>query len=652
MLGNTNEIAKKLSKEFASHYFKEKYEYKGNDLGSVLSDEGTVFKVWSPIATTICLNLYKDGEPDTKPFAVYEMTPGEQGVWSYQSEERLENIYYTYSVTALGETRETGDIYARACGVNGYRSMVIDLNKTNPKGWEKDSFTYDNNKQPIIYELHIKDFSHDEKSGIPQAHRGKYLAFTHPHSYYNHDETKPTCLAYLKALGITHVHILPMYDFGSIDETVAMNDDFNWGYDPVNYNVPEGSYATDAHQGAIRINEMKQMIKALHDAGIGVIMDVVYNHTYSTDSYFQRTVPYYYYRLDKDGKFANGSGCGNETASERMMFRKYMIDSIMYWAQEYHLDGFRFDLMGLHDTETMNQIRASLNTLPQGENILLYGEPWSAEPPAMDPGFIPANKENLNSLDTQIAIFSDDTRDAIKGSVFLEKKGGYINGEPLQADKIRSAIGAWCDSEEIDNYLPRQIISYISAHDNFTFYDKLVLSMKDIESYEKACPELLQVNKLGAAIIFTCMGGSFMQAGEEFARTKQGIGDSYNSPASINQLNWEWAYNNEDLIDFYKGLIELRKNTPALMKKEGLPKESIQLISQESEHIVSFIIHDQEQMKLFIAYNPEEEERVLDLPEGKWQIRCDGHRFMKENGESMTRKVTIPKKAALILVAE
>lgn len=650
MEGHNKTIAKELSEKFSSQDFETQYEYKGNDLGAVLSENGTTFKVWSPIATAISVNLYPSGEPDAAAFASYEMIKGEKGVWHYEADKRLDNVYYTYTVTALGEKQETGDIYARACGVNGHRSMVVDLDQTHPEGWEKDQFVYDADKQPIIYELHIKDFSNDEKSGIEQAHRGKYLAFTHKTSCYEGDITKPTCLAYLKSLGITHVHLLPMYDFGSIDETRGAKESFNWGYDPINYNVPEGSYATDAHEGSVRIREMKAMIKALHEEGIGVIMDVVYNHTYSTDSYFQRTVPYYYYRLDEAGNFANGSGCGNETASERTMFRKYMIDSIMYWAQEYHLDGFRFDLMGVHDVETMNEIRKQLDTLPHGKSILMYGEPWAAEPPAMAAGAEPADKAHLAALDTRIAIFSDDTRDAIKGSVFLEKDGGYINGKPELSKEIPFAVGAWCQSEAVQATQPGQILSYLSAHDNFTLYDKLVLSLKETADYSETDPELLQINKLGAAIAATCFGGSFMQAGEEFARTKQGIGDSYNAPATINQLDWEWAYAHEDLIQFYKGLIKFRKTVPALMCKTAQVGEHLTFIGQEAPHVISFTIHDRVADTVFVAYNPSDKEVAIRLATGNWQLICDGHHFLEEE-RIISEEMTMPCKSAVLLRA-
>ncbi len=642
-----NNTAKKLAKEYSSRIFEEKFKYDGDDLGVTFTKEKTVFKVWSPLATKISVNLYKNGDAETECYQTYVLEKGKNGVWSVEINEDLENIYYTYTVKALDNERETGDIYARACGVNSQRSMIVNLKDTNPQDWEKDSFSYDKNLQPIIYELHIKDFSYDKNSGISDKNRGKYLAFTETGTCYNNDKDKPTGIDYLKKLGITHVHILPMYDFGSIDED-GSDTQFNWGYDPVNYNVPEGSYASDAHDGRVRVKEVKQMIQALHSAGIGVIMDVVYNHTYNTDSFFQCTVPYYYYRVDENGNFSNGSACGNETASERFMFRKYMIDSVMYWAKEYHIDGFRFDLMGLHDTATMNTIRETLNTLPNGENILMYGEPWFASTPAMDKGAIPATKENLRYLDTNIAIFSDDTRDTIKGSVFFEKDGGFVNGKPFLTDKVRSAVCAWCDNSGVDAYYPRQIISYVSAHDNYSLYDKLVLSMTHTQDFKNINKTLIDTNKFIATIIMTCCGTTFFQAGEEFARTKDGIGDSYNSAPEINMLNWERAYQNKDLVDFYANLIAFRKTVPALMKKNIKVSKHIEFVDTEIQSMVHFIVKSNDSKDVFVVYNASENQAIVNLPEGDWQIICDGKEVFTDNTQVFNNEVVIEKKCGVI----
>ncbi|MDE6181718.1 MAG: type I pullulanase, partial [Eubacteriales bacterium] len=407
-------------KIFISKEFEEKYQYLKNDLGNTYNKEKTIFKIWAPTAEKITLNLYatgSDNEENAKNIGSYSMTEGDRGVWGTTINGDLKNLYYTYTITANGETHETNDINAKACGVNGIRSMIIDLKETNPKDWEQDKSPNIPIEERIIYELHIKDFSYNKNSGIDKKYRGKYLAFTQKGTNLYGDENYPTGIDYLKSLGITYVHLLPFYDFASIDES-SEKDDFNWGYDPINYNVPEGSYSTNAYDGRVRIKETKEMIKALHSAGICVIMDVVYNHTYSIESNFNKTVPYYYYRIKDNGEYSNGSDCGNETASENIMYRKYIIDSILYWVREYHIDGFRFDLMGIHDTETMNEIRKALDNEFGKGKILIYGEPWSSSSVALKDGSMPANKENIKLLDENISAFCDVIRDLVKGDVF------------------------------------------------------------------------------------------------------------------------------------------------------------------------------------------------------------------------------------------
>ena len=652
-----NELAILLCKQYDSKAFSEVNHYNGNDLGANITSTGTCFKLWAPLASKVKLACYHSGEPDATPYQVLTMSPQSQGVWSYETTEQLDGVYYTYEITQKAaytvenktenDTTITGDVYAKACGVNGMKSMVVDLSTTNPKGWDTDHYHYNGQLQPIIYELHIQDFSYDKRAGFCAENRGKYLAFTEKHTCLNGSQFQATGIAYLQSLGITHVHILPMYDFGSIDES-KQEDAFNWGYDPVNYNVPEGSYASDARNGKVRITEMKAMILALHEAGIGVIMDVVYNHTYSTDSFFQKTVPYYYYRLDAEGDFANGSACGNETASERFMYRKYMVDSILYWAKEYHLDGFRFDLMGLHDVETMNVIRESLNGLPQGEHILMYGEPWFAETPCMQPGAVPVTKEHLDQLADGIAIFSDDTRDAIKGSVFLEEVAGYVNGDLSKQIEIPSCILAHTDSKIPKVKQTNQIVSYISAHDNFTLYDKFVLSMTETKEFTTVNPELIQVNKLAAGINLTCCGYCFFQAGEEFARTKQGIGDSYQSPPSINQLDYQRAYELQDLVTYYRDLIAFRKRIPVFMENRENPQEAIQFIQQNNVAITGFVVSDYEMQPYYIAYNPCEHVETISLPTTSGEIINDGTRFVLDK-ITVGKQVSIPKKSMMII---
>lgn len=551
--------AREWKQMFESREFEEKYTHAGNDLGAVYEKEKTTFKVWAPTAEKVMLHLYtagSTGEAGEKELLQVEMKKREQGIYEKQVKGDLHGVYYTFSVTVDGETRETGDIYAKAAGVNGKRSMVVDLEKTNPKGWEEDTHVFHPLGKTWVWEVHIGDFSNDPASGVREEYRGKYLAFTE-NTTLNQDGVHPTCVNYLKELGITHVHLLPSFDYGSVDESKC--DTFNWGYDPVNYNVPEGSYATDAFHGEVRIREFKEMVAALHKAGISVVMDVVYNHTHSLDSFFNATVPYYYYRTWEDGTYSDGSACGNDTASDRAMFRKYMMDSVLHWVQEYHVDGFRFDLMGLHDTQTMNEIRKALNELEDGEQIFLYGEPWSAGPSALKESESFATKEAMKKLAEGIAVFNDDTRDAVKGPYDKLEVPGFVNGKKGLEEKIKRGIqGLFDEKEKVQPVSPAQLLNYVSAHDNSTLWDKLVDSVKKDQDYETRHEDLLAMNKLAAAIVQFSAGIPFMQAGEEAGRTKQGEDNSYNLSKELNRLDWNRMYKFQDLISYYKGLHEVR----------------------------------------------------------------------------------------------
>ena len=426
-----------LKKLYESAEFKSQFIYDGNDLGATYKDGSAVFKVWAPVADKISVNIYEKGTPKEegdKLLATKAMTKGDKCVFECVVDDlgELHGKFYTYVIETDSESVETADPYCVACGANSMRSMVVDLSKTNPEGWESDVKPSIPLEEAVIYETHVKDFSYDKNSGVSEEKRGKYIAFTEDNTYYTAEngEKYPTCVNYLKQLGVTYVHLLPIADSGSVDEAEAYynpGDQFNWGYDPMLYNVPEGYYSTNPFDGTVRINEMKQLVMALHKAGIGVVMDVVYNHTYHTDNPLHHTAPYYYHRIDENGNFSNASGCGNETASEHEMYRNFMVNSILYWAKEYHIDGFRFDLMGIHDTETMNAIRTALNGLPNGDKILLYGEPWTAGPTAMAEGFIPSTTANAEHLMEGIFIFSDAIRDAVKGSVFEADEPAYIN---------------------------------------------------------------------------------------------------------------------------------------------------------------------------------------------------------------------------------
>lgn len=543
---------------FDSEQFNKQYTYTGNDLGAVYSKERTIFKVWAPTADEVSLNLYTAGseEEGGRLLHCMQMQQASRGIYETTVEGDLHGFYYTYTVATEEQTAETGDIYARAAGVNGTRSMVVDLERTNPSGWENDAHIFHPLGKSQIWEVHIGDFSHDPASGVSKAHRGKYLAFTED-TTLNGDGVHPTCVNYLKKLGITHIHLLPAFDYGSVDERTC--NTFNWGYDPLNYNVPEGSYATDPYHGEVRIREFKEMVAALHKADISVIMDVVYNHTSFRNSCFNHTVPYYYYRLHKDGTYADGSACGNDTASERPMFRKYMIESVLYWVREYHIDGFRFDLMGLHDTDTMNAIREALNQLEGGSQIFLYGEPWTASDSPLPTGSFPSTKEHIDLLPEGIAVFNDDTRDAIKGPYDRLEVPGFVNGKQGQEESIRRAVlGLFSKEEKAQPLSPAQVLNYVSAHDNSTLWDKLVDSVKKDGDYETIQEDLLSMNRLAAAIVQLSAGIPFMQAGEEAGRTKQGEDNSYNLSKDLNHLDWGRMYRFESLTGYYHGLHKVR----------------------------------------------------------------------------------------------
>ena len=535
--------------------------YTKNDLGCTYYPDRTVFKVWSPDASDIRVQLYKTGSDEENGAQKLESyglkSDGSTGVWSVTVFGDLKNLYYTYLVTVGGNTKETQDVYSKALGVNGRRSMVCDLNSTNPEGWDADKhILVKNSTDAVIWEVHVGDFSGSPSSGVTPEHRGKYLAFTEEGTTVNGEGKYPTCLDYIKSLGITHVHLNPVYDFDSVDEAHPEKEQYNWGYDPANYNVPEGSYSTNPFDGNVRIKEFKQMVKALHDAGIGVIMDVVYNHTSSIDSCFNRTVPDYYYRK-YDGRFLNSSGCGNVLASEKEMVRSYIIDSVTYWANEYHIDGFRFDLMGCIDTTTMNMIRLALDEIDS--RLLIYGEPWTADLGENGIAFEDASvKENAHKLSGRIAMFNDSFRNALKGNND-DSSIGYIQGNSHNIYYVISGILA-CSSSTFLKWAqrPTQCVTYNSAHDNLTLWDKLLKS-SGREDYDTTEERILAMNKLSAALVFTSQGIPFILAGEEMARTKHGNHNSYNAPLSVNAIDWTRTRTYRNLVNYYKGLIQIRK---------------------------------------------------------------------------------------------
>ena len=599
--------------------FQAQYTYQGKDLGAACSGKGTSFLLWSPFADKITLNLYRDGGKG-EPFLQQPMDREEKGVWAFRTEKNLHGIYYDYEIRIDGETKRTADPYAKACGINGRRSMAVDLSLTNPIGWEEDHAP----EQPaerIIYEVHVKEFSWDPAGGFPSEYRGKYKAFLCEDTTLNAEGKHPTGIPYLKELGVTHIQLMPVFDYGSVDEA-GDPADFNWGYDPVNYNVPEGSYATDAARGEVRIREMKEMIQSLHKNGFRVIMDVVYNHTYSLDSWLQRTVPWYYYRLHEDGSVSNGSACGNDIASERPMCASYLFNSVLYWAEEYHIDGFRFDLMGLLDTDLMNRIRTALDLrFGRGEK-LVYGEPWAAGKTAMDPGFTQALKANFGKLPPDIGMFCDNTRDVIKGAALKPEEPGFINGRPGLEEEILDSVSAWCGGKAIPVKAPSQILNYVSAHDNQTLYDKLASTLEKGADIRKAC-------RLAAGIYMTCQGSLFFLSGEEFARTKNGLDNTYDAPVSLNRLDWTKSLQERGLVEYYKGLIALRKQLPGLCDKS--PNAVQRIFGRWNKPgAVGFFVDNRAEGRscrwetLCIVYNSKSTPERLTLPRGTWELLADG----------------------------
>ncbi len=570
------------SYQVAAQALDAEYAYDGNDLGATYTPTKTTFKLWAPTSTEVVANLYATGsdkEEGAGELGAYsmskDMVDGEwTGTWSVTIEGDLKNVYYTYTatntalVTGKEKTSTFVDPYAKAVGVNGDRAMVVDLDSTDPEGWEDDAHIYvDNQTDAIIWEVVVRDFSASETSGVSEANRGKFLAFTEEGTTVNGEGTISTCVDYLKELGITHVQINPFYDFATVNETQDLSNQYNWGYDPENYNVPEGSYSSNPYDGNVRINECKQMIQALHDAGIGVIMDVVYNHTYFTDtSNFQLAVPNYYYRMGEAGNWSNASGCANDTASERAMYRKFMIESCRYWAEEYHVDGFRFDLMGIHDAETMNLIREDLDAIDP--RILMYGEGWSAASSIFDTTTcsgtktVSASQFYAEHLSERVALFNDEIRDGVKGNVFANTGTGFIQGTATSYSPVAYGIRAntvgrgstWSAKA------PSQCVTYASCHDNHTVYDRLVSSVYGVDAeFRQRYSNLMEMNKLSAGIITTSQGICFLLAGEEMARTKDGDHNSYNAPVEENMIDWSLVVSNADLVSYYKGLFAIRQ---------------------------------------------------------------------------------------------
>ena len=646
-----NENRVSMHTMYSTKEFEEAYTYTGTDLGAVWTKERTRFRVWAPTADAVYLKLYASGTPGAEDLIEQlSMSADINGTWIGCKEGNLNGIYYTYLVSVGGELHEVCDPYARTTGVNGKRAMVIDLEATNPKGWDVDTNpNADLSMNDIVlYELHVRDLSSDESSGI--VHTGKFLGVIETGTTTK--KGVPTGLDHMKELGITHLHLLPVYDYGSVDETRLDTKQYNWGYDPVNYNVPEGSYATDPYNGAVRVKEMKQMVKGLHDNGISVVMDVVYNHVYhAADFCVNQIVPGYFSRIDENGTYSNGSECGNDTASERSMVRKYIVDSVKYWALEYHIDGFRFDLVGLIDTKTINEIIKEVHA--EAPDVIFYGEGWSLPTKMTKPGYMLTTQSNSN-LTPKFAFFSDTIRDALRGSVFINDTVGYISGATGMESLIEQCFmgaPAWCQ-------VPSQIVNYASCHDNLALMDRITISQ-----ISASVKEQVRMNHLAAVIYITSQGVPFMQAGEEMLRSKVNEDgsvneNSYASPDSVNSLKWYLLENEEyqNTFQYYKGLIAFRKAHAILRLSDAdAVRKCIRPIEGLDANVVAFDItggmYGEVSKEIFVILNPNRIETTVELPKGVWDVYVNGENAGMQVLDTITcgRAVVSPI-SAMILV--
>lgn len=637
-----------MSDLYSTTEFESKYTYSGQDLGAVWTKDATTFRLWAPTATAAQVNLYRSGTPGTGDLLMQlPMQRGEYGTWVAAKRGDLNGVYYTYQVSIGKYCAEACDPYAKATGVNGQRAMVIDLASTNPDGWEEDS---DPNcglepTDAIIYELHLRDLSMDDSSGI--QYKGKFLGLLETGTTNSHGT--PTGLDHIKALGVTHLHLLPVFDFGSVDEAHPERPQFNWGYDPVNFNVPEGSYATDPFHGEVRIREFKQMVQGLHRNGISVIMDVVYNHVYDANSFcFNLLVPMYFSRVT-DGKLSNGSGCGNDTASERSMVRKYIVDSVCYWAEEYHIDGFRFDLVGLLDVETVNEIVRRVHE--RHPNVLFYGEGWTLNTQLTKN--VPLATQTNSSLTPGFAYFNDTLRDAIRGSTFIPEALGFVTGATGMGAKLDSCfrgLPEWCTD-------PCQTVNYISCHDNNTFFDRITLATPG-----RSFADHVRMNRLAAAFYLLAQGIPFLQAGEEMLRSKPDgkggfVENSFCSPDRINSIKWDLlekpAY--RKTLAYYRGLIAFRKAHSAFRMTSVYDILSNLLpVPCKNPHIGVFHLRGDvlfepasEFYMIFSAANTPEE---ISLPAGTWQLMVSHDTAGTKPIKKVKNSITIPPISAAVLL--
>lgn len=634
--------------------------YSGDDLELSVNSKGTAFRLWSPKAQDAVVNIYDEGRGG-KPVQTLPMTfHADNGTWTASVPQQLYGKFYTFRIKHNGKwLDETPGVWAKAVGANGKRAAIIDLSTTNPEGWAQDKGPVTKHiTDAVIYEAHMRDLSMDRSSGI--ANKGKFLQFTENDTKTPQGES--TGIDHLKELGVTHVHILPSYDYNSVDETNLQDNTYNWGYDPQNYNAPEGSYSTNPSDPATRIREMKEMVQAMHKAGIGVVMDVVYNHTAENDgSNFELTAPGYYHRHWNDGKYSDASGCGNETASDLKQMQDYIVNSVKYWAKEYHIDGFRFDLMAIHDTETMNRVARELKEI--NPNIIIYGEGWTAGDSPLQPERR-ALKENVSKMDG-IAVFSDDIRDAVKGHYSNEADPGFATGKPGNEETVKIGIVAATDHPQV-NYSkgnnskfpyaksPEMIVNYVSCHDDLCLTDKLHKSMPGATEQE-----MLDAAKLAQTIVFTSQGTPFMFAGEEVFRDKKGVHNSYKSPDSINAIDWTNKTKHRDQFEYYKGLVALRKAHPAFRmtdaKEIARNLKFDKIDSKKQPNLISYSLlnnaNGDEWKEIKVIFNGADHAQVVKLPKGKWQVVARDGKICLDNtlGTVTSREVQVSPRSALIM---
>ena len=679
-----NEVPCKVTipNTYSTADFEAEFTYEGDDLGATWSAESTTFRLWAPTAAKVLVNLYTAGNDGEKTASI-EMTQDVNGTWVASVAGDLNGTYYTYSVTRKGETVEAVDPYARTTGVNGNRAMVVDLDSTDPAGWENDTYvTQDNYTDAVIWELHVRDFSIDESSGVSAANRGKYLAFTELGTTIPGTEVS-TGVSYMVDLGVNYVHLLPVYDINSVDETTG---GYNWGYDPKNYNVPEGSYSTDPYNGAVRVTEFKQMVQSLHNQGIGVIMDVVYNHVADAGQFcFNQIVPGYFSRIHDDGSYQSNSGCGNDTASERSMVRKYIVDSVLYWAEEYHIDGFRWDLVGLIDYETINAVMEEVHKV--NPDIIFYGEGWEmcswttkdegayASDPYSKKMTIQPNDHMVNTEAGVFAFFNDTIRNVIHGGVFTATDKGFVCGNLNEGTKTTVTLGYMGNSNWGSNNssvdTPLQTINYASCHDNYTLFDNFTVDALDLKglalSAENAASVVEQAadyNRLAAAYYITAQGVPFIHAGEEMLRSKPTVDaennfvfdhNSYSSGDEINAIKWYTLTRPEveTSYEYYKGLIAFRKAHPALrMTTEAEIQAAMEVLETGSDNIIAIVNNggNGEDAVILTIINASANAETFTLPEGEWNVYVNKDSAGTDVLDTVSGTVEVESTSAMILV--